>query len=136
MLNRIPLSVTKSVCNWCTWSVHRRTRIQDEKLDQETLHEKVNGACIGSAEPEPLGGQDAVIILSQMPENISGTLLKIWVKDLDFELEAENSYLVMESRKTPCGQNLPLLQGYYKVVQSHTQIGTRTDQWITLFKIN
>ena len=134
MRNRIPLSVTKRVNNWCCWAVHQRIRIQDEQLEKETDFVNLN-LEIESTEPQQLSKQDQIIVLSSMPANVSGVSLKIWVKDIKVGV-SEDCYLTMRSRKTPGGANLPLLEGYYKVMQSQDKLGTLKDEWLYLFKSN
>lgn len=136
MYRRIPIQRTKALSNWCCWEVYTRRRVADSQLEKDTLFNKIPGVIVGTTEPQPLSRQDQLIVLSSMPNNLTGTSCKVWCKDINFPFDGDNHYLSMISRKAPNYGDLPLLEGYYKVIQGQDKIGTKKEDWIFLFKVD
>lgn len=136
MYRRIPTQRTKAINNWCCWQVYERKRVADSQLEKDTIFNKILGITVGTTEPQQLSRQDQIIVLSAMPNNLTGTSIKVWCKDIPFGFDGDNHYLKMTSRTTPDKRNLPLLDGYYKVIQGQDKIGIKKEDWLLLFKVD
>lgn len=130
MHNYISDSMTWFVNNRCTWTLCEKVRNIDSQIDSEfTWNETAN--TLYTTEPQSISIRDQAIITANLGLQLSDTVIKVWVKDFNFNFDINNNSLLMTERITPCGNCLEPLEGYWKLLSSSNS-GLQKEQWLIL----
>jgi hypothetical protein len=130
----IPPSMSFSISDKVVWSVYKDVESMnpDLSLKRAPITESAN---IQSGILKAIGTKEVLLI-----ENLLGVqtktaqFFKIFCRDLNFNLKENSHLLKMESHLSPRGLEMPLINGYFRVIMRTSKPNSET--WIYLYKIN
>jgi len=129
----IPDQLTYALNNKCTWRLDTKDREIDSQNDI-ALDWEDSGTCIETTDPVLVPTQDMIMLNASVGLAASKVVFKVWVKEINLDVEMLNTSLVNIERTQPSGECLELLEGRYVLISNTVDYGQNREGWLFLTK--